>query len=104
VKTPEEFEAFVDESVAFGESVGKPMLVTETGWGALDDKKRAEVLAVELGAFEKRNLGFVVHLLHHTLVADGHRPEYGPISGAGYMAFVEEDGSLRPHHQIFNDF
>jgi hypothetical protein len=24
--------------------------------------------------------------------------------GAGYMAFIEEDGSLRPHHDIFNTF
>jgi len=104
VKSAEQFEGFLDEAVAFGKSVGKPMLVTETGWGALDDKKRSEVLAVELGAITKQGLGFVVHLLHHTLVADGHRPEYGPISGAGYMAFVEKDGSLRPYHDIFNDY
>ena len=26
------------------------------------------------------------------------------MSGAGYMAFIEEDGSLRPHHDIFNQF
>ncbi|MBI5095834.1 MAG: cellulase family glycosylhydrolase [Candidatus Hydrogenedentes bacterium] len=104
VTTPQPFENFLDEAVAFGKSVGKPMLATETGWGALDDKKRSEVLAIELGALTKRGLGFVAHLLHHTLVADGHRPEYGPISGAGYMAFVEKDGSLRPHHDIFNTF
>ena len=102
--TPKQFEDAVDEMVTFGKSTGKPMLATETGWGALDDKKRAEVLAVELGALAKRNLGFVAHLLHHTLVADGHRPEYGPFSGAEYMAFVEKDGSLRPHHEIYNTF
>jgi endo-1,4-beta-mannosidase len=104
IKTPEQFAAFVDEAVAFGKSVGKPMLATETGWGALDDQKRAEVLAVELGTLAKRGLGFTAHLLHHTLVADGHRPEYGPISDAGYMAFIEKDGSLRPHHEVFNSF
>ena len=98
------FENFLDEAIAFGKSVAKPMLATETGWGALDDKKRSEVLAVELGALANRGFGFVAHLLHHTLVADGHRPEYGPISGAGYMAFVEKDGSLRPYHDIFNTF
>lgn len=104
VSTPLQFESFLDEAVAFGKSVAKPMLATETGWGALDDKKRSEVLAVELGALSKRGLGFCAHLLHHTLVADGHRPEYGPISLAGYMAFVEKDGSLRPHHDVFNAF
>ena len=63
-----------------------------------------EVMKVELSAFRERGLGFVAHLLHHTLVADGHRPEYGPISEAGYMAFIEADGSLRPCHEIFNDY
>ncbi len=104
VTTPQQFEAFVDEAVAFGKSAGKPMIATETGWGALDDRKRSEVLAVELGALSKRGVGYTAHLLHHTLVADGHRPDYGPISGAGYMAFIEKDGSLRPHHEIFNTF
>ena len=50
------------------------------------------------------DFGFLAHLLHHTLVADGHRPEYGPISEAGYMAFIEAEGSLRPHHEVFNEF
>ena len=104
VTSPQQFEAFLDEAAAFGKSAGKPMLATETGWGALDDKKRAEVLAVELGALTRRGMGFTAHLLHHTPVADGHRPEFGPISGAGYMAFIEKDGTLRPHHEIFNAF
>ena len=104
VKTAEEFEGFVDEAVAFGRSAGKPLIATETGWGALDDKKRSEVLAVELGALAARGIGFTAHLLHHTLVADGHRPEYGPVTNAGYMAFVEKDGALRPYHDIFNQF
>jgi endo-1,4-beta-mannosidase len=104
VTTPEQFEAFLDQAVAFGKSAGKPLLATETGWGAPDDKKRAEVLAVELGGLAKRNIGFTAHLLHHTLVADGHRPEYGPMSGAGYMAFIEKEGTLRPYHEIYNRF
>jgi endo-1,4-beta-mannosidase len=104
VKTPGQFVNWVDEALKFGKSVKKPMLATETGWGALDDKKRAEVLGVELKTLAKRGIGFMVHLLHHTLVADGHRPEYGPVTNAGYMAFVEKDGSLRPYHDMFNKF
>jgi len=46
----------------------------------------------------------LVHLLHHTLVADGHRPEYGPISRAGYMACIEADGTMRKHHAVINEF
>lgn len=104
IKSPEHFLADLDAVIEFARSTGKPLLVTETGWGALDDAKRAEVLRVELAAFRERELGFLAHLLHHTLVADGHRPEHGPITNAGYMAFIEADGSLRPHHDVFNEF
>ena len=33
-----------------------------------------------------------------------HRPEDGPLGKAGYMAFIEADGSLRPGHGVFNEF
>jgi len=104
VKDKKEFERLLDDSVSFANKKDKPLLVTETGWGALDDKKRSETLAFELGELKRRDIGFIVHLLYHTLVADGHRPEYGPISGAGYMAFIELDGSLRPYHEVFNEY
>ena len=104
VKTPEQYLHGLDDVLDFIRTTGKPMLVTETGWGAMDDAKRADVLRVELGALRDRGIGFLAHLLHHTLVADGHRQEYGPISNAGYMAFIEAGGSLRRHHEVFNEF
>lgn len=102
--TIERLEHLLDEACAYANFMNKPLLATETGWGALDDKKRSEVLSAELSALVKRKIGFTAHLLHHSLVADAHRPEYGPITNAGYMAFVEKDGSLRPYHDVFNDF
>jgi len=95
---------YVDNSVNFANRVNKPLLATETGWGSLDDKQRSEILAFELGELKKRKIGFIAHLLYHTLVADGHRPKYGPISAAGYMAFIELNGSLRPYHKVFNEY
>ena len=80
------------------------MLATECCWGSLDDKVRAGIVSRELGDLRARKLGFLAHVLHHSLVADCHRPQFGPVSGAGYMAFIEADGSLRPHHDIFNQF
>jgi len=104
VETREEYEANLDEAVEFANAVNKPILATETGWGSMEDKHRSEILEVELEGLVKREIGFTAHILHHTLVADGHRPQYGPISTANYMAFIEADGSLRPYHDIFNRF
>ncbi len=98
------FEKNINGIVAFANSVDKALLVTETGWGALEDQKRAETLVIELGILKKYDIGFLAHLLCHTLVADGHRPEYGPITAAGYMAFIESDGSIRPYHDVFNKY
>jgi Cellulase (glycosyl hydrolase family 5) len=95
---------FLDAAIAYGRKVRKPVLATESCWGSLDDAERAKIVATELGELRQRNLGFLAHVLHHSLVADCHRPQYGPVSGAGYMAFIEADGSLRPHHEIFNKF
>jgi len=100
----EQLEHLMDEARGYSNFMNKPLLATETGWGALDDKKRSETLSAELSALAQRKIGFTAHVLHHSLVADCHRPEYGPITGAGYMAFIEKDGSLRPYHDIFNSF
>ncbi len=97
-------QKFLDAAVAYGDKVGKPVLATESCWGSLDDAERAKIVTTELSQLQEHNLGFLAHVLHHSLVADCHRPQYGPVSGAGYMAFVEADGSLRPHHEIFNRF
>jgi hypothetical protein len=97
-------QKFLDAAVSYGQKVGKPVLATECCWGSLDDAERAKIVATELSELRRKNLGFLAHVLHHSLVADCHRPQYGPVSGAGYMAFIEADGSLRPHHDIFNKF
>jgi hypothetical protein len=39
---------------------------------------------------------------HESYVADLHRPQYGVISSAEYMAFIHMDGSLRAGHEVFN--
>lgn len=102
--TPEGLGETLDEIVGVANDAGKSLLATETGWGALDDAKRAAVLEVELSALAERDIGFTAHLLHHTPVADGHRRGHGPIYDAENMSFVDPDGSLRPHHGIFNEF
>ena len=104
VKDKDKFGKFLDKCVKFANKNRKPLLATETGWGHLNDEERVEQLEYELQSLQSRKIGFTAHLLWHTLVADGHRPEYGPVSQAGYMAFIEPDGSLRMGHESFNRF
>ncbi len=98
------YEKLLDEYVAFADEVKKPLLATETCWGALDDEKRVEIIRYTLGELKKRKIGWLVYLLHHSLIADAHRPEFGPVGAPGNLLFIEADDTLRPGHEVFNDF
>lgn len=98
------YERSLDDYVAFAKKVNKPLLATETCWGSLDDAKRVEIIRYTLTQLKKREIGWLVYLLHHSLIADAHRAEYGPVGGPGNLSFIEADGSLRPGHGIFNEF
>lgn len=99
-----EYEAQLDMYVAFSKEVGKPLLATETVWGAEDDALRVEIIRYTLGELKKRNIGWLAYLLHHSLIADAHRAEYGPVGGPGNLSFIEADGTLRPGHDVFNEY
>ena len=43
-------------------------------------------------------------MLNHSLVGDGHRPEFGVVSEAGFMGCIEADGTLRAGHEAINHF
>lgn len=98
------YEASLDDVVAFAQSKGKELLASETVWGAEDDDKRVEVMRYTLGQLRKRDIGFIVHALQHSLVADLHYPEYGPVGTPGALHFVNPDGSLRKGHKALNEF
>jgi hypothetical protein len=99
-----EYEKRLDDFVDLANRVNKPLLATETCWGSLDDQERVDIVEYTLGQLKKRGIGWLAYLLHHSLIADSHRPEYGPLSSPGNLAFIEADGSLRPGHGVFNDF
>lgn len=94
----------LDTYVEIAKGAGKPLLATEICWGSLDDDYRAKHIAHVLPMLIERGIGFTIHALGHSLVADLHRPEYGPVGKAGFMSFIEADGSLRKGHEIFNKF
>ena len=90
--------------IRFGGENNKPVLATECGWGELDDAKHVELVRADLETLTNLNLGFLIHALYESPVGDLHRPDLGPMSSAGYMAFINRDGSLRKGHGIFNEY
>lgn len=104
MSTKEGFVAFLDQAAGFAKEKGKGLIANETVWGARDHSVRAEVMNYTLEQLVSRGIGFTVHALHHSLIADLHRDEYGPVGRPEWMHFIEPDGSLRPGHDAFNDF
>ncbi|MGO8749212.1 MAG: hypothetical protein ACLQNE_24905 [Thermoguttaceae bacterium] len=100
----EDYEKKLDAETAYAKRVRKPILATECCWGSLDDKVRVESIRYTLTQLQKRGIGWLAYLLHHSLIADAHRPEFGPVGFPGYLGFIEADGSLRTGHDVFNDF
>ncbi|MDR2374290.1 MAG: cellulase family glycosylhydrolase [Bifidobacteriaceae bacterium] len=99
-----EYIARVDRMLDYGREVAKPMLATETCWGALRDQDRVEILRFTLGVLAERNLGFLAHALHYSLVADLHDPQDGFVGHSYNLAFTTKSGALRPGHDIFNRY
>jgi hypothetical protein len=97
------FERTLDECVKIASDAGKELLASETVWGQIIDGAHVSVMRYTLGELKTRGLGWIVHALQHSLVADLHLPAYGPVGSAGYMAFINPDGSLRAGHQVWND-
>ena len=83
---------------------GLPVVATETCWGSLDDAKRVEIIRYALGELKKSKVGWLAYLLHHSLIAEAHRGEFGPVGEPGNLSFIEADGSLRAGHDVFNQF
>lgn len=95
------FVAFLDTVAAFAREQGKGLVANETVWGARDHEQHVAVMRYTLDRLVERDIGFTVHALHHSLMADLHRDAYGPVGEPEWMHFIEADGSLRPGHEAF---
>jgi hypothetical protein len=107
LKNPEaraSYEKRLDDHVAFGAKYKKTIVATECCWGSLDDDWRAEEVRYSLGELTKRKIGIMPHALHHSLVADLHLPEFGPVGPPEDLRFINADGSLRKGHEVYNEF
>ena len=94
----------LNDIVAFAKTRNKGVLATECCWGSLDDATRVQQVASDCGAITQAGIGVMPHALHESLVADLHRPQYGILSSASSMHFIAMDGTLRPGHEVFNQF
>lgn len=99
------FSQSLDRQVVWANSLGLPMIATETCWGSLNDTARSLSCSFELGELAKRRIGFAPHALRYSHVADLHDySDGGPVGGPGYMAFLGKNRELRPHHDMYNNF
>ncbi|HEY3333052.1 MAG TPA: hypothetical protein VGK19_23670 [Capsulimonadaceae bacterium] len=98
------FEKRLDDYVAFSAETGKPLIASECCWGEVDDAKRVDFIRYTFDQLKPRKIGWLAYVLHHSLIADAHRAEFGPVGGPGNLSFIEADGSLRPGHGIFNEY
>jgi hypothetical protein len=84
---------------------GKPIITSECCWGALDDEKRAELIRGALTVFKKYGVGFVAHALQYCGCTDLHDPCDGRVTAyIGNLCFINKDGSMRSHHEVYNEF
>ena len=99
------FENKVKRFVAESQKNGKPLICSECCWGSVDDKERAELIRVTLSTFQKFGIGFVAHALQYCGCADLHGPDDGRLTpNIGNLCFINKDGSMRPYHEVFNEF
>lgn len=102
--TPETYRDHIALAVDIAKEAGKPLIATECVWGSLDDEVRVNNIRVTMETLKSQGVGVIVHALNHSLVADLHKPEFGPVGEAGRLEFIEADGSLRAGHGAFNDY
>jgi hypothetical protein len=98
------YEKMLDSWAALGEKQHKGVLASETCWGSLDDQWRVENIRYTMAELKKRKIGIIPHALHHSLVADLHLPEFGPVGPPGDLRFINADGTLRKGHEVYNEF
>ncbi len=84
--------------------LNRSFVTTETCWGSLSDERRAEYVRVSLQAHKNAGIGFIAHALAYSHVADLHNPPDGVVGAPGNLSFLNPDGSVRPGHEIFNQF
>lgn len=100
-----EFERTVARFAQEASEDGCPLISSECCWGSLDDKVRADMMRVTLDTFKKYGVGFVAHALQYSGCTDLHDPIDGRLTmDIGNLAFTRKDGTMRPYHELYNEY
>lgn len=94
----------LNEMVVHAKKNKKGILAAECCWGSLDDSERAKMVESDCSKLALAGIGFMPHALHESYVGDLHRAQFGALSSASSMHFIEMDGGLRAGHDVFNKF
>lgn len=99
-----EFEKQFVDVLTYLKPFQKPYLITECIWGAPTADGRKTYLESELETYHKHNVGFLCHALFTCPVADLHPLEDIGCTEGLYMAFLNKEFQIRPHHDLFNQY
>lgn len=100
--TPKEkHKEYVQWLIEEADRLGKDILITECCWDAENDKTRGDIVRLELGNYKQLGIGFVVHALSPSPVADLHLKD--GINPGFFMPFMYLDGTVRPYHEFFRE-
>jgi hypothetical protein len=94
--------SLIADSFESAKRLGKPIMCTECCWGSMDDADRVDIIRTNLQSLKQHKIGFFPHALWTSGVADLHKCE--DYKDGLYMPFILGDGSLRPGHDVYNDF
>jgi len=97
-----EMSSICESHLALARSWNKPLIVTETCVGSLDDAERAALARDSLETLDRFGIGWQAwHLCSGALVtASRERTDSNSVRPEeGYMAFVLPNGQTRPYHE-----
>jgi hypothetical protein len=101
-----QYEKILDDFIEVANKLDKPLLVTETCSGSLNDSTRKEIIEKCLGTLLRKGIGWYAWMLCAGEMVSGRRDRTdnnAPPGDRGYLAFVLENGSIRPGHEIVRE-
>jgi hypothetical protein len=102
----DQYEKTIDAFMEIANSQNKPLIVSETLQGSLDDSVRKECIQKSLGILKRKGIGWYVWQLcaGEMVSARRDRTDNNARPGdRGYMCFMLEDGTIRPGHDVIKE-